>query len=203
VERRSSQHVVTLKDARTAVIRPVRIKDAASLLACQRAVLEAGEGVVRSADQLPQTCEGMAEELVAWTDGIRNGVRGAMLVCELGGEVIGEGTIRRMSPKRLRHVAHVSVEVHPAHQGVGVGRALMNALIDWAKGAEGAGLLRIDLGVFATNARAIRLYESLGFRIEGTRERFVRFEDGTFADDHVMALMLEEGTGARRHEGTE
>ncbi len=182
--------MVTLKDDRSAIIRPVRIEDAGSVLACQRAVLRAGEGVVRSADQLPQTCEGIAEELVGWTDGTRNGVRGAMLVCVLAGEIIGEATIRRMSPKRLRHVAHVSVEVHPEFQGLGVGRALMNGLLDWAKGPEGTGLLRIDLGVFATNVRAIRLYESLGFRIEGTRKRFVRFEDGTFVDDHVMALML-------------
>lgn len=182
---------VTLKDGRPALIRTVRVEDAASLLACQRAVLQAGEGVVRSADQLPQTCEGMAGELVGWTDGARNGVRGAMLVCEFYGAVVGEATIRRMSPKRLRHVAHVSVEVHPSYQGLGVGRALMECLIAWAKGPEGAGLLRIDLGVFATNMRAVRLYESLGFRIEGTRTRFVRFEDGTFADDHVMALMLD------------
>ncbi len=187
---------VVLKDGRHAVIRPVRVEDADSLWACSRAVLAAGEGVVHGPEEAPGSPKALAEELVEWTDGTRNGPRGAMLVCELvregglRGPIVGEATIRRMSPSRLRHVARVSVEVHPKFQGIGVGRALMTALLEWANGPEGSGLRRIDLGVFATNHRAISLYESLGFRIEGTRRGFIRFEDGTFADDHVMALML-------------
>lgn len=187
---------VVLKDGRHAVIRPVRVADAEALWVCSRAVLAAGEGVVRGPEEAPGSPKALAEDLKEWTDGTRNGRRGAMLVCEivsgggLGGPIVGEATIRRMSPSRLRHVARVSVEVHPNFQGIGVGRAVMVALLKWAKGPEGKGLLRIDLGVFATNHRAISLYESLGFRIEGTRRDFIRFEDGTFADDHVMALML-------------
>lgn len=195
----ATERHITLKNGRAAVIRPVRVADAPWLWECSKAVLVAGEGVVHSPDQIPRGPDDLARDLVEWTDGTRDGPRGAMLVCVLAPgpgdaapRIVGEATIRRMSPMRLRHVARVSVEVHPEFQGIGVGRALMKALIAWARSAEGAGLLRLDLGVFATNHRAISLYESLGFRIEGTRERFIRFEDGTFADDHVMALMLDE-----------
>ncbi len=191
----AAEHRFTLKNGVPALIRPVRVGDAPELHACIRAVVAAGEGVVRTIDQLPGDHDKLARDLVEWTDGTLNGPRGARLVCELAAgagspRIIGEATIRRMAPKRVRHVAHLSVEVHPAHQGQGVGRALMLSLLAWAKGPEGAGVTRVDLDVFAVNTRAINLYRSLGFEIEGTRRRFVRFEDGSFSDDHVMALML-------------
>lgn len=215
--------VVRLKDGKRARVRPVRVDDAESLHACIRAVVEAGQGVVRTIDQVPTDHSKLALDLIEWTDGTNNGpcetwgedgvrekgaaspaarggrgpkgARGARLVAEMlegddAGAIVGEATIRRHSPKRVRHVAHLSIEVHPRHQGNGVGRALMNALLDWARGPDGAGLNRVDLDVFAVNTRAVNLYRSLGFEIEGTRKRFVRFEDGTYSDDHVMALML-------------
>ncbi|MBN8645547.1 MAG: GNAT family N-acetyltransferase, partial [Planctomycetes bacterium] len=92
-------------------------------------------------------------------------------------------------------VAHLSVGVHPEFQGLGVGRALMEAIIAWAETGEGRGVTRLDLDVFAVNHRAVGLYRSLGFEIEGTRRDFVRFEDGTFSDDHVMALRVPRTKG--------
>lgn len=193
---RNPEHRVKLKDGSSALVRPVRVADAAALHACIRAVIAAGEGVVRTIDQIPLDHAKLAADLHEWTNGTLNGPRGARLVCELlegrhTGRIIGEAVIRRMSPKRVRHVAHLSIEVHPEHQGNGVGRALMNALLAWARGPDGAGITRVDLDVFAVNTRAINLYRSLGFQIEGTRRRFVRFEDGTYSDDHVMALLLD------------
>ena len=51
--------------------------------------------------------------------------------------------------------------VDRAHQGVGIGRAMTEYSIEAAR-ASGCGAVR--LSVYATNRRAIRLYESLGFR---------------------------------------
>ena len=49
------------------------------------------------------------------------------------------------------------------------------------------GLERIELAVFASNARAIALYERLGFVREGYKRR-VRKVDGEYDDDVIMAL---------------
>lgn len=185
-------HVIRLKDGREAMIRPVQVSDAAGLLDCERAITRAGDGVVRSIEQLPADWREQAEKLAPWTDGTNNGSHGTLLVCVVGGVLCGSGSIRRMSPMRLRHVAHIALGVHPDFQGVGVGRSLMNAMLDWARSGLGSGISRVDLDVFAVNTRAIRLYESMGFRIEGTRRNFVRFADGSHSDDHVMALLLED-----------
>lgn len=188
---------VRLKNGAAAEVRPLTAGDVASLWACENAITRAGEGVVRRPDQISPSPGSMVADLTGWIDGSKCGERGAFLVCVPagGGAVMGSATVRRMFPSRIRHVAHLSVGVHPEFQGLGVGRALMEAIIAWAETGEGRGVTRLDLDVFAVNHRAVGLYRSLGFEIEGTRRDFVRFEDGTFSDDHVMALRVPRTKG--------
>jgi GNAT superfamily N-acetyltransferase len=56
--------------------------------------------------------------------------------------------------------------VEPDARGRGVGAALVEAVIGWARGH---GATRLYLGVTATNDAALRLYERCGFRPTGTR----------------------------------
>lgn len=52
-------------------------------------------------------------------------------------------------------------------------------------------LQRIELNVFATNPRAVRAYEKVGFRTEGTRRRST-FVGGRHVDSYLMGLLAEE-----------
>jgi RimJ/RimL family protein N-acetyltransferase len=52
-------------------------------------------------------------------------------------------------------------------------------------------LHRIELDVFATNPRATRTYEKVGFQLEGTR-RHGTFQEGRHADSHIMSLLDNE-----------
>lgn len=62
-----------------------------------------------------------------------------------------------------------NVAVFPEHRGRGIGRALVQALIDRAK--EDGGVF-ITLEVRASNAPAIALYSALGFGRAGVRKNF-------------------------------
>jgi ribosomal protein S18 acetylase RimI-like enzyme len=75
--------------------------------------------------------------------------------------------------------------VLPEVRGRGVGRRLAEAAIAAAKeqGAE-----RIELEVFASNTRAIALYEKLGFVREGVKRR-ARKLDGEYDDIVQMAIV--------------
>ncbi len=64
-----------------------------------------------------------------------------------------------------------SIAVAREAQGQGIGRALLEALATWA---ETSGAARMELEVRASNARAIRLYESAGMRREGLRAAYYR-----------------------------
>ncbi|BCG87094.1 aminoglycoside N(6')-acetyltransferase [Mesorhizobium sp. 113-3-9] len=61
-------------------------------------------------------------------------------------------------------------------------------------GFEALGLNRIELEVYAFNPRARRVYEKLGFRLEGTRREALIW-DGEAVDAHIMGLLKREYSG--------
>ena len=63
------------------------------------------------------------------------------------------------------------VATHPLYRRMGLGRAVIEKLIEFSKKQR---LSCIALEVRASNTPAIKLYESLGFVIEGKRPRFYR-----------------------------
>lgn len=73
--------------------------------------------------------------------------------------------------------------------GRGYGREAARRLLAW--GFDHLGLHRVGLEVFAFNARAIHVYETLGFRHEG-RLREVLWQDGAWHDALVMGLLAGE-----------
>lgn len=87
---------------------------------------------------------------------------------------------------RRRHVMNLGIAVQPQAQGQGVGLALMQALCAWAD--QWGQVLRIELTVFADNARAIALYERCGFVREGLHVGFA-LRDGHYADVVSMARL--------------
>ena len=68
----------------------------------------------------------------------------------------------------------------------GIGRALLAAAVEWARGA---GVRKLELHVFPHNEPAIRLYEGYGFEREGYRRAHYR-RAGEYVDAIVMALVL-------------
>lgn len=68
-------------------------------------------------------------------------------------------------------VVEHSVYVHPQARGRGVGRALLDALID---STERAGIWTVQSAVFPENTASLALHAACGFRVVGTRERIGR-----------------------------
>lgn len=87
---------------------------------------------------------------------------------------------------RRRHVMSVGLAVAADAQGQGVGRALMQALCDFAD--QWGQVLRMELHVYADNARAIALYRSLGFVQEGLHRGYA-LRAGQYVDSLSMARL--------------
>jgi len=66
----------------------------------------------------------------------------------------------------------LNLAVQPEVRGRGIGTALVKALLE---DAAFRGALRVFLEVRESNARAIRFYQRLGFRLTGCREEYYRF----------------------------
>ena len=76
--------------------------------------------------------------------------------------------------------------VAASHRRRGVGRALLEQAVSWARDA---GIHKLELHVFPWNEPAIKLYEQFGFEREGLRKDHYR-RDGEYVDAILMAYML-------------
>lgn len=105
----------------------------------------------------------------------------------LGGEPLGTCDIRDIEPRA--RTAHVGIWIRKEAWGRGYGTDAMRTLCRFA--FRQLNLQRIELIVYETNPAAIRSYEKVGFRHEGTLRR-AQFLGGRYVDAHVMGLLDEE-----------
>jgi putative acetyltransferase len=107
------------------------------------------------------------------------------LVALIEGKVIGMIFLSRFENRRS-HAGAIGMAVHDAYAGRGAGSALMAAIVDLAD--NWLQLKRLELGVYADNARAIALYERFGFEREGLSRAYA-WRDGAYVDSLAMARL--------------
>jgi putative acetyltransferase len=155
------------------IIRPVREDDAEALWHISQQ-----EGVIETTLSLPSD---RYEQRLATLRGLGPDHHWLVAVAEdqvvgLAGLDVGRG--------RLRHSGHVFLFVARDWQRRGVGTRLLQALLDLAD--NWLLLRRVELTVFVDNQRAKRLYERLGFEVEGLRKLSV-IAEGQIKDEYLMA----------------
>ena len=107
------------------------------------------------------------------------------LVAVIEGKVIGCLGLDRFENRR-GHAAQFGIAVHDAYAGRGAGTALVAAMIDLAD--NWLNIRRLELNVYADNARAIALYERFGFEREGLYRAYA-WRNGAFVDSLAMARL--------------
>lgn len=78
-----------------------------------------------------------------------------------------------------RGVGKVSIYVDPACARRGIGRVLLDGLIE---ASERAGIWTLKAGIFRENLASIALHERCGFRMVGFNERIGQMPDGRWRD---------------------
>jgi phosphinothricin acetyltransferase len=139
------------------------------------------EGIADGIATLDTAVPGQAE----WD---RSHLSECRIVAREGDTVLGWAALSRVSDRHCyRGVAEVSIYVAGAARGRGVGRALMESLVDCS---ESHGFWTLQSAVFPENAVSIALHESCGFRSVGVRER-IGEQDGSWRD----ILLMERRSG--------
>jgi phosphinothricin acetyltransferase len=102
------------------------------------------------------------------------------IVAELQEKVAGWAALSPVSGRCVYGgVAEVSVYVGSEFRGLGIGKLLMEELIDLS---EQQGLWTLQSGIFPENTGSIKLHERAGFRRIGKRERVGKL-DGVWKDN--------------------
>lgn len=161
-------------------IRPVKTEDAEQINEMRRM-----PGVFETMLGIPSERVKRSETFLANLD--ENSHEFVAAVRTAGGEkVVGMAGLTVSASPRLRHSAGFGIMVHRDYQDQGVGTALMKAVLDLAD--NWLMLVRVELGVYADNERAIHLYKKMGFEVEGTRRK-AAIRGGTYADELIMARL--------------
>jgi RimJ/RimL family protein N-acetyltransferase len=118
--------------------------------------------------------------------GARRHPDAAVFVADDDGRVVGRLSVARDIHPASPHVADLGLMVAAGHRRRGIGRALLEQAVTWAR--ESA-VSKLELHVFPWNEPAIKLYEAFGFEQEGVRRgHYVR--DGELVDAILMAYRI-------------
>ncbi len=93
-------------------------------------------------------------------------------------------------------VGHLGMQLLSPWRGQGLGGRLLSACIDWCR-LQGAH--KVALEAWPHNGRAIALYRSHGFEIEGRVRRHYRRRNGELWDAVIMGLVLDTTTAGSPH----
>ena len=158
------------------------------------------------ADQLARLADAVSSEPEGWLISIagewrnaaderrylkalRRYAHAAVFVAERDdGIIVGRLSVGRDPHPASAHVADVGLMVAIRARRKGVGKALLEAAVGWARSA---GVRKLELHVFPWNEAAIALYESVGFEREGYRKAHYRRGDGEYVDAILMAYAVE------------
>ena len=162
-------------------IRPAEPSDASELVALAAAVgREPGNWLLTT-----ETWRPVADER-RYLRAVRRHADAAVLVAVDGDRIVGRLSLARDPHPASAHVADLGMMVAASHRRRGIGRALLDAAVGWARTA---GVTKLELHVFPWNEPAIRLYERFGFEREGLR-RGHYLRDGAAVDALLMAYHL-------------
>lgn len=101
--------------------------------------------------------------------------------------IVGSIALTCFGRPQLDHVAGLGLNVAADFRGQGIGRALLQHALQWAK--QSSTIERIELEVIDNNASAIHLYEHFGFQREGTKRNAVKKPERYF-DMHIYGLVF-------------
>jgi GNAT superfamily N-acetyltransferase len=107
-----------------------------------------------------------------------------VFVAETEEKIVGTFFVKPNQPGLGSHVANAGFMVDPETRGSGVGRAIGEYALTWAK-QQGYQAMQFNF-VVSTNRGAVALWEKLGFRIIGSIPKGFRHVELGFVDVYIM-----------------
>jgi ribosomal protein S18 acetylase RimI-like enzyme len=164
------------------IIREARPEDAGILAATQREIAKTPGLLASRPEELK---DDVFREKIVYLSKHDSGL---CAVIEAYEKIVGHAFLEPHKLAVTSHVVFLTIVINEEYQGHGLGKMLMNYLIDRAK--ANPCIEKFELQVRSSNDRAIKLYHSLGFIEEGRKTKRLKFGPGHYQDDVYMALWV-------------
>ena len=178
--------ITTIKDKqdREIILRSAEEKDAEFLLDFLKITAAETPFLLREPDEITLSIEQEQDFIKAKKDSENE----ILLIAEIQGKHIGNCSLMSVGGfRRYRHRCEVAIALYQEYCGLGIGKAMLEMLLDIAKQV---GYEQAELEVLANNKSAIALYEKLGFQKYGTFPNNMKYADGSYGDAYWMMKKL-------------
>jgi RimJ/RimL family protein N-acetyltransferase len=174
---------IQLKNNQQLILRKPEIEDAKSMIEYLNVVGGESENLLFGKDEFRLTIEQEMEHIKS----ISNSTCTLMILGIINNNIVSIAQISSPNRKRIAHNGEVSISVKKDYWKMGIGSAVMEELIRFAK--ENNIIKNINLGVKASNTNGIKLYEKFGFKKVGVHKDFFNVNDN-FDDEILMDLNI-------------
>lgn len=166
------------KDHTKVTLRPVVEEDANDIISSVSSIIKEGTYIQKERVRT-------LEEELAFIKHVTTNDHMYMAV-DIEGKVKGIARVLRGELVMKQHTGLFRTWLHQDAQGKGIGKKVMEYTLEWCKQHN---LHKLCLTVFATNQIAIKLYEKVGFAIEGIQKEQVCL-NGVYDDEIFMAYFF-------------
>ena len=181
---RIQEKEITLKDGRTVRLRSPAPEDAGAVEEHRRVTSEETYFMAR----YPEERQSDVEAMKKWMAALSEDPREFGISAFYEGKLVGDCLVSTLRPHlKYRHRASFGISIRKEFWGQGLGGVLLAEAI---RVAGENGFEQLELGAFADNSRAIRLYEKLGFQKVGIQPRAFKLKDGAYQDEVMMVRFL-------------
>ena len=179
------QKEIRLKDGRRALLRAPRPEDAAALI--EYLVAVCGESEYLAA--YPEERQGMTVEgEKAWIERQLSSPDELCIDCEIDGKIAGQSNITFFTSMKTRHRAEIGIAIRREFWGLGIGTALMKAMLAAARAHEGTEI--VELNYIEGNDRGVALYRKTGFSEVSRIPDAIRLKDGSSRAEITMQIRI-------------
>lgn len=158
----------TLKTGQIITVRNPRIDEAQQLLDLKRAYIKSTQTIPLTIDEYPND-SAHEEKLISEYNESQTSL---LLIADYGGELIGNIDITASPRLKMAHTAMLGMGIKETWRNKGLGRALIESAIIWAKKKSTLELIWLD--VYASNDLGYNLYINTGFKVSGRIKNFFK-----------------------------
>lgn len=163
----------------------------------RKASVEDAQVIINYLDQIGKESDNLTfgEEGIGYTledevkmiQGYEENLNSTMFISLDSNQIVSIGNLSASKRERTKHVSVLGISVLKSHWNMGIGKQMMNTLIDFAKQAPDTKAVHLE--VRSDNRIAIHLYESVGFKKNSTIPEMMFIQDNYY-DIDLMILSV-------------